>query len=192
MRTVAILLLAAASSCDAPRVVAVGDSITYGLNATSAPPKPWTDVLAASGYSVVNQGVPSDTACHMVERGSEADAVYDAKAFSNTAILFAGINDLSLGATPEAAAACIRQWTRDRVAHGWRVYVIPPTPAATVDDAQRKALVALEVAGVPGATVIDIEALDPGLMDPALRWDGVHFTDEGYARIGADVKGAMK
>lgn len=162
------------------RVLALGDSLTYGQGA--APEAAWPARLAAlSGWQVENAGVNGDTAAGALERlgpllaAERRDAV----------LVGIGGNDMLRGAPRAATLAALRALLRDAKAHAGHVALIAtpePAPLRAAIGRLADAPLYAEAAEAEGVLLLpDLYA--EVLSDAALRADAIHANAAGYARI---------
>jgi lysophospholipase L1-like esterase len=107
----------------------------------------------------------------------------------NTAIVFAGVNDVSAGRTAAAALVNLQDAVNRLNAVGYRVIVINELRNTANSNAAMDAYRAA-FATVTGATVIDPMSV-PALTDPtntAIFPDGLHFSTQGSAIMAAFVE----
>ncbi|MDH5286964.1 MAG: GDSL-type esterase/lipase family protein [Betaproteobacteria bacterium] len=165
------------------RVIALGDSLTYGTGAS--PAESWPALLAQrSGWQVENAGVPGETAAQACER------LPDLLAANRPALVLVlvGGNDF-LRRTPDAGvrdalAACVAEARAAAVP-----IVLLPVPRLGVGGLANAPLYA-EAAKSLGTPLVDAGLAD-ALAKPALRADAVHPNAAGYRavaeRIGAGL-----
>ena len=172
----------AATAALAPdaRVLAIGDSLTFGHGA--APQAGWPARLAElTGWQVENAGINGDTSAGALARlpALLAGEPYDA------ILIGIGGNDMLRGVPPAATRDNLAALVDQARAHTPHVALLA-TPAP---DAMRAAIGALsdapfyaEVAQAQQVLLI-ADVYSEVLSDAALRADRIHANAEGYARI---------
>jgi acyl-CoA hydrolase len=185
-------LLLAACSGDAPTlsplpggatVLALGDSLTWGTGAT--PETSWPTVLAAAtGWNVVNAGVPGETAAQGCAR---LPALIDDTRPALVLVMLGG-NDF-LRRAPAAVverglAACVES---ARAAKLPLVLLTVPQPALTGATETPLYQRFGKSSGVP---VVD-SGLAGLLRDAAKRADPVHLNAEGYRELAANIRAGL-
>lgn len=174
---------------DNARVLALGDSLTFGQGA--APEQSWPAQLAArSGWTVVNAGLNGDTAAGAQARLGPLLAAerYDA------VLVGIGGNDMLRGLPREQTVAALRALLRAAQAHTAHVGLLAtPAPAALraalgrLSDAPFYA----ELADEEGVLLLpDLYA--EVLSDAALRSDTIHANAAGYARIAERLAALLR
>ncbi len=174
---------------DGARVLALGDSLTFGQGA--APEQAWPAQLAArSGWTVVNAGLNGDTAAGAQARLGPLLAAerYDA------VLVGIGGNDMLRGQPREQTVAALRALLRAAKAHTAHVGLLAtPAPAALraalgrLSDAPFYA----ELAGEEGVLLLpDLYA--EVLSDATLRSDTIHANATGYARIAERLEALLR
>ncbi|HWH73634.1 MAG TPA: GDSL-type esterase/lipase family protein [Methylibium sp.] len=174
---------------DGARVLALGDSLTFGQGA--APEQAWPAQLAArSGWTVVNAGLNGDTAAGAQARLGPLLAAerYDA------VLVGIGGNDMLRGLPREQTVAALRALLRAAQAHTAHVGLLAtPAPAALraalgrLSDAPFYA----ELADEEGVLLLpDLYA--EVLSDAALRSDTIHANAAGYARIAERLAALLR
>jgi acyl-CoA thioesterase-1 len=185
-------LLLAACSGSAPTlspvpagatVLALGDSLTWGTGAT--PETSWPTVLAAAtGWNVVNAGVPGETAAQGCAR---LPALIDEGRPALLLVMLGG-NDF-LRRAPAAAverglATCVDS---ARAAKLPLVLLTVPQPALTGATETPLYQRFGKAAGVP---VVE-SGLAGLLRDAAKRADPVHLNAEGYRELAANIRAGL-
>lgn len=139
-------------------VVTLGDSITDGVTSTEGANRRWPDVLSrrllgqrgdsgVPAYGVLNHGISAnrvtsdrydgdglgdDTAGVSIQNRLDRDVF--AQTDARTLVLFAGINDIRWGATPEEVIAGMRTVANRAKARGLRVVGTTLTPCEGYQD----------------------------------------------------------
>jgi len=160
-------------------ILALGDSLTYGTGATPETSYP-AFLAATTGWTVVNGGVPGDTA----QQGCERMPALVAEHQPALILVFLGGNDIlrrrSAGAITEGLAACVH---------------------SAQADGKPLVLLAVPSFGITGFDDVPLFAefaegrklpwLSPGLgkllRDDALRADAIHLNADGYRALAANV-----
>ncbi len=171
------------------RVLALGDSLTFGYGAT--PPESWPAQLAGiTGWQIDNAGVNGDTSAGALQRlpGLLAAQRYDA------ILVGIGGNDMLRGVAVDATRANVAEILRLALAHTPHVALIA-TPAP---EALRAAMGSLSDAPFY-AEVSEAEKvlLLPGvyssvLSDAALRSDRIHANAKGYGQMAQALADKLK
>lgn len=187
---------AAATNRGRVRILAQGDSLTYGQDTTSPRGSPaindgyqrrsvrpypeYLGRLLGAGYTVVNHGYPGDRTVEGLARWApDLDA--------DVAILMYGTNDaLNYGGHPEGTVplelyrANLEKLIVRQASGGTRIIVIAPPPVADPTQDQRLLpyrRVAAQVARARKAMLVSVPRSDD------LWVDGVHFSPAGNARL---------
>jgi acyl-CoA thioesterase I len=183
-----VLLLLALASCGAPkvdalgpgsRVLALGDSLTYGTGAT--PETSYPAALAAmTKWTVVNAGVPGEVA----QQGCARLGPLIAEHRPELILVFLGGNDIlrrgSIQALNEGLAHCAE------VAHGAKVpmvlFAVPRFELAGFADSPI-------FANVAKSSKVDFLSPQLGklLSNEKLRADQVHLNADGYRALAGNV-----
>lgn len=160
-------------------VVALGDSLTYGTGATPDTSYP-AFLAAATRWSVINAGVPGDTA----EQGCARLEPLLIEHQPALVLVFLGGNDILRLRAPrllrDGLAACVRAAT----AAG--------TPLVLL------AVPTFGVTGIRDASIVEdfageakVPWLSPGLgqllRDDGMRSDAIHLNADGYRALAANV-----
>lgn len=161
------------------RVLALGDSLTYGTGAT--PQTAYPAALAAiTGWQVDNAGVPGEIAAQVCARAPEAIAA----SRPALVLVLAGGNDflrrLPDAGLREALAACIAH-----ARHAGVPVVLMPVPRLGLGGLDN-ARVYADVAGAHGVPLVD-PGLAGWLRSPALRADAVHLNADGYRAMARRI-----
>jgi acyl-CoA thioesterase I len=165
-------------------VLALGDSLTYGTGATPETSYP-VFLAATTGWTIVNGGVPGDTA----QQGCERMPALVAQHRPALILMFLGGNDIlrrrPASALTDGLAECVRTAKADGIPI---VLLAVPTFGITgFDDAPLFEAFA-EARKIPW--------LSPGLgkllRDDALRADAIHLNADGYRRLSANVASELR
>ena len=165
-------------------VLAFGDSVTHGTGA--GPGEDWPSLLApATGWNVVNAGVPGDTAL----AGKSRLPSLLARHRPALVLIEMGGNDFLRRRPQSQVKEDIRDLIRmTRQAGAQAVLVAVPEPsllgviAGLPDDAP----IYKELGEEEHVPVID-EVFADVLSDPALRADNIHPNAEGYRRMAVGI-----
>ncbi|MDH6592109.1 acyl-CoA thioesterase-1 [Variovorax sp. TBS-050B] len=166
------------------RVLAIGDSLTFGYGAPSE--AAWPVKLAElTGWQIENAGVNGDTSAGALER---LPALLSAASYDAILIGIGG-NDMLRGVPPAATRDNLAALVQQARAHTPHVALLA-TPAP---DAMRAAVGSLsdapfyeEVARSQQALLV-ADVYSRVLSDAALRSDRIHANAEGYARIAQQL-----
>ena len=185
--------------------MALGDSLTAGfmspVGASGSRYYPYTAVLEALagrglgegcgfGVVVVNQGVNGDSTDGMLERFDRSVAPEE----PDYVILWAGINDLYAGRSPEMVAGDLAELT-DRVTRIGAAPIlcaVTPVEGSPHINERIRALNALvrEQCDEGGFIYVDLYSAASGpdqRLDPRLSDDGVHLSQEGYRVVARTI-----
>src|SRR4030042_350541 len=185
--------------------VALGDSLTAGFMAPvgASGPRyyPYTVVLEAlarrglgegCGFRVVvvNQGVDGDSTDGMLERFDRSVAREE----PDYVILWAGINDLYAGRSPEHVAGNVAELTEriTRIGAAPILCAVTPVEGSPHLNERIRALNALvrEQCDEGGFSYVDLYSATSGpdqRLDPRLSDDGGHLRQEGYRGGGGGL-----
>ncbi len=175
---------------DSNLLVAMGDSITWGVNTT-----PYPAYLAQYlGKTVANEGVSGE---HAYEARLRVDGVL-ANYKPGYLLILCGANDLFHGLSAEEIVADLRYMVRAAIASKTIPVLATLTPMVrshSIFDAGAK-YVNIQIrsmASSEGVTLVDLEQVfgnrdadaDPYVLDADdyLQWDGVHPNEEGSRQI---------
>lgn len=161
-------------------VLALGDSVTFGTGA--APGEDWPTILAAAtGWQVVNAGVPGDTAQAAQARLPALLAQHRPA----LVIIEIGGNDFLRRRPAAAVKSDLRSLLQSALAVGAQV-VLVAVPAlslmAAVAGRPSDAALYAELAEEEGVALVP-EVLSDVLGDPALRADPIHPNAAGYRQM---------
>jgi lysophospholipase L1-like esterase len=165
-------------------VLALGDSLTFGTGAPAEAAWP-ARLAAATGWNVINAGVPSDTSAQARARLAPLLAEHQPR----LTLLSIGGNDL-LRQVPEAEvrANIAAMLGEIRAAGGEVVLIAVPRPAVmaallrSLDDHPLYAALATDH-GVP----LFAGGWAKVLSDPSLKADQIHANAAGYERFARDL-----
>lgn len=182
-----------------PRVVMLGDSITFHWPAESAP--------ALAGVRIVNRGIPGQTTAQMLLR-FEDDVVALEPA---TVVILAGTNDLrNLNRPPRSLDATVRQIARNvtamaDIADARRIRVllcaIPPVDAdqarserdpSTIIAANQWLRRFAAARGYPFVDYYKAMVGADGLVRPEYTSDGLHLTPAAYETLEGLLQQALQ
>ena len=164
-------------------VLALGDSLTWGTGATTE--TSWPSVLgAATGWNVVNAGVPGETAAQGCAR---LPALID-EVRPELALVMLGGNDF-LRRAPAAAverglAACVDSARAAKLPLVLLTVPQPSLPGAT------ETPLYLRFGKSSGVPVVD-SGLAELLRDATKRADPVHLNAEGYRKLAANIRAGL-
>lgn len=175
---------------DSNLVVAMGDSITWGVNGT-----PYSTYLSEYlGKPVANEGVSGE---HAYEGRQRVDGVLAHYKPGFVLILY-GANDLLHGLSAEEIVADLRYMVRSAIANKTIPVVATLTPMvrshSVFDDGAKYVNIQIRsMARSEGVTLVDLERVfgnrdadaDPYVLDADdyLQWDGLHPNDAGTRQI---------
>lgn len=170
-------------------VLAFGDSVTFGTGA--GPGEDWPTLLAAAtGWRIVNAGVPGDTA----QNGRERIGSLLAEHRPALVIVEIGGNDFLRRRAPSAVKEDVRAIVRRAKDSGAQVVLVAVPELSLLgaltrrpDDAPLYAELAKEE-GVP--LVADVFA--DILGKPELCADQIHPNAAGYRRMAEGIAGALR
>jgi len=165
-------------------VLALGDSLTYGTGATPETSYP-AFLAGTTGWTIVNGGVPGDTAQQGCERMPELVAQHRPALI----LVFLGGNDIlrrrPASALTDGLAECVRSAKADGIP---LVLLAVPTFGITgFDDAPLFAAFA-EAQKIPWFS----PGLGKLLRDDALRADAIHLNAAGYRALAANVENELQ
>lgn len=185
--------------------VALGDSMTAGFMSPVGYSGPryytYTAILEAlmrgglgtgCGFNVVvvNKGVSGDSTDGMLERFDHSVAREE----PDYVILWAGINDLYAGASPEHVAGNIAELTERTLLIGAEpvVCAVTPVEGSPHFNEQIRALNALirehcEAEELPYVDLFSATANPEQRLDPRYSDDGVHLSQEGYTVVAHTI-----
>lgn len=183
-------VLVGTAACDtAPRlaavapgqtVLALGDSVTHGTGA--GPSEDWPSLVAqATGWQVVNAGVPGDTAQLAQQRLAPLLEAHRPALL----ILEIGGNDLLRRRPPAEVKADLRAMLHTARAAGVATVLVAvpePTLLGALAGRVRDAELYAEVAKEEGVALVP-EVLAQVLSEPAWRADPIHPNAAGYRRL---------
>ena len=179
---------AAALKPDA-RVLALGDSLTFGYGAP--PSAAWPMKLGElTGWQIENEGLNGDTSAGALERLTAllAAGSYDA------ILIGIGGNDMLRGVSPSATRENLASLVSQARAHTPYVALLA-TPAP---DAMRAAVGSLsdapfyEEIAKSGQALLVANVYSSVLSDASLRSDRIHANAEGYARVAQQLAEQLK
>lgn len=179
---------AAALKSDA-RVLALGDSLTFGYGAP--PEAAWPVKLGElTGWQIENAGLNGDTSAGALERLAPllAAGSYDA------VLIGIGGNDMLRGVSPAATRENLAALVSQARAHTPYVALLAtPSPDAmrAVVGSLSDALLYEEVAK-SGQALLVPNVYSSVLSDASLRSDRIHANAEGYARIAQQLADQLK
>ena len=164
-------LIAPAAATDRP-ILALGDSLTYGIGGSGSS---YPAVLEAlSGRRVVNAGSPGDTTADGLARIDTSLA----SGQPALVLLCLGINDLLRQVPVQAIERNLEQLAARVDAAGARLVVIA---VAAPGDATAHPLFAR--LALPATAVLDADALVALQSNPRWKADTVHLNAEGYRAL---------
>jgi acyl-CoA hydrolase len=165
-------------------VVAFGDSVTYGTGAAAG--EDWPSRLAAlSGWTVVNAGVPGETA---EQARGRIDAVL-ARYEPALVVIEIGGNDFLRRRPPEAVKADVRRIVRSVRQHGAQAVLVAVPQVSLlgiVSGAKRDAPIYRELAREDGVPLVE-KVFSEILSRPELCADRIHPNAEGYRTMAATI-----
>lgn len=170
-------------------VLAFGDSVTYGTGA--GPGEDWpTRLAAATGWRVINAGLPGDTAAAAGERlapllAAEPPALV---------IVELGGNDFLRRRPSTAVKEDIRQIVRRAAAGGARVVLVAVPELSLLGALTRRpsdSPIYRELADEEGIPVIETVFSDI-LGQPELCADQIHQNAEGYRRMAEGLLAGLR
>ncbi len=170
-------------------VLAFGDSVTYGTGA--GPGEDWpTRLAAATGWRVINAGLPGDTAAAAGERlppllAAEPPALV---------IVELGGNDFLRRRPSTAVKEDLRQIVRRAVASGARVVLVAVPELSLLGALTRRpsdSPIYRELADEEGIPVIESVFSDI-LGQPELCADQIHPNAEGYRRMADGLLAGLR
>jgi acyl-CoA thioesterase I len=163
-------------------VVAFGDSVTYGTGARAG--EDWPSRLAAlSGWTVINAGVPGETAEQARDR---IDAVLT-KYQPALVIIEIGGNDFLRRRLPEAVKADVRRIVQSVREHGAQAVLVAVPQVSLfgiVSGSMSDAPLYRELAREDGIPVVE-KVFAEILSRPELCADQIHPNAEGYRKMAA-------
>lgn len=114
------------TQAETPKVLCLGDSITYGSTQQGRLTNPYPSTLQTlTGYSVTNAGIAGDTTLGMLNRWNMQ---YKNQGYS-IVITMGGLNDLWQSRTPSQIEATLASIWQSALADGCQVYALTITPA---------------------------------------------------------------
>jgi acyl-CoA thioesterase I len=165
-------------------VVAFGDSVTYGTGAAAG--EDWPSRLAAlSGWTVINAGVPGETAEQARDRIDAVLTQYQPA----LVIIEIGGNDFLRRRPPEAVKADVRRITqsvRQQGAQAVLVAVPQVSLLGIVSGAKSDAPLYRELAREDGIPVVE-KVFAEILSRPEWCADQIHPNAEGYRTMAATI-----
>ncbi|WP_369645757.1 GDSL-type esterase/lipase family protein [Variovorax sp. V118] len=172
------------------RVLALGDSLTFGYGAS--PETAWPAKLGElTGWQVENAGVNGDTSAGALER---LPALLSANSYDAILIGIGG-NDMLRGVSPASTRENLAALIEQARAHTSHVAVLA-TPAP---DAMRAVVGSLsdapfyeEVVGKSGQALLVAGVYSSVLSDAALRSDRIHANAKGYAQVAQQLAEQLK
>ncbi|WP_369630780.1 MULTISPECIES: GDSL-type esterase/lipase family protein [unclassified Variovorax] len=172
------------------RVLALGDSLTFGYGAS--PDTAWPAKLGElTGWQVENAGVNGDTSAGALER---LPALLSAGSYDAILIGIGG-NDMLRGVSPASTRENLTALIEQARAHTPHVAVLA-TPAP---DAMRAVVGSLsdapfyeEVVGKSGQALLVAGVYSSVLSDAALRSDRIHANAKGYAQVAEQLAAQLK
>lgn len=206
-------------------VVTYGDSITDGLRSSRDSHTRWPDVLGArlhesadlptlgvlnlgvAGNRITSDGYPGEgvsTYASGVSMLHRAQRDVFAQNGVEAVVVFAGINDLRWGASPDVVIAGLGRLARTAEEHGVRVFVATLAPCAggsrctpQVEEGRQRVNAHLRAeAGDPGSVFTGVWDFDAVLRDPAVpermrpefdSGDQLHPNDAGLRAVAESV-----
>jgi lysophospholipase L1-like esterase len=175
---------------DSNLIVAMGDSITWGVDTT-----PYPEYLAQFlGKTVANEGVSGE---HAYEGRVRVDGVL-ANYKPGVLLILYGANDLFHGLSAEEIVADLRYMVRAAIASKTIPVLATLTPMvrshSIFDGGAKHVNIQIRsMASSEGARLVDLERVfgnrdadaDPYVLDANdyLQWDGVHPNEEGSRQI---------
>lgn len=171
------------------RVLALGDSLTFGYGAS--PDAAWPVKLGElTGWQVENAGINGDTSAGALERLPSllAAGSYDA------ILIGIGGNDMLRGVSPSATRDNIAALLSQARAHTPHVALLA-TPAP---DAMRAAVGSLsdasfyEEVAKSGQALLVANVYSSVLSDASLRSDRIHANAQGYAKVAQQLADQLK
>ena len=183
------------------KIIAIGDSLTYGYGVWSS--RCWVTLLAeATGIRALNHGINGDTSGYMLDR-ARRHVIPDKADPGDIVIIMGGANDvLMYGADENDVANIIKiaELAKSKgctpiigIQPGFRpsyyAFYGPLDPDKLNSNFDRFAELLLKEADSRGITTFDLRQV---LADPELFEDGVHPTDEGHKLIKDTVLQVLK
>ena len=171
------------------RVLALGDSLTFGYGAT--PEQSWPTILAQlTGWQVDNEGVNGDTSAGALQRLTAllAAGSYDA------VLVGIGGNDMLRGMSQQATRDNVAAIVRAALAHTTHVALIAtpaPEPLRAAAGSLSDAGFYEEVAKAEQALLIP-DVYSSVLSDASLRSDRIHANAQGYAVVAQQLADKLK
>jgi acyl-CoA thioesterase-1 len=171
------------------RVLALGDSLTFGYGAS--PEAAWPVKLGElTGWQVENAGINGDTSAGALERLPSllAASSYDA------ILIGIGGNDMLRGVSPAATRSNLAALVAQARAHTSHVALLA-TPAP---DAMRAAIGSLSDAPVyeevakSGQALLLANVYSSVLSDASLRSDRIHANARGYEKVAQQLADQLK
>ncbi|MFH0132943.1 GDSL-type esterase/lipase family protein [Variovorax sp. VaC1] len=171
------------------RVLALGDSLTFGYGAS--PDAAWPVKLGAlTGWQVENAGINGDTSAGALERlpAQLSASSYDA------ILIGIGGNDMLRGVSPAATRSNLTALVAQARAHTSHVALLA-TPAP---DAMRAAIGSLSDAPVyeevakSGQALLVANVYSSVLSDASLRSDRIHANARGYEKVAQQLADQLK
>ena len=175
------------------RILCFGDSNTYGFDPRSFSgsryPAPWPTLLAENGWEVENAGMNGRTipaaACLPPPR-SDTDLL----------VVMLGSNDLLQGCSAPETAARMEAFL-SRLCPVWRhILLVAPPPMQRGEWVTQTRLLS-DSAALPAlyrdlAQRLGVAFADAGAWGVALRFDGVHFTEDGHRTFARELAPALR
>lgn len=164
------------------KIVAIGDSITYGF--PYSPTVSWVQLTSeARGIPIINKGINGNTTADMAAR-FERDVL---RLMPSHVIIMGGTNDACAGMEAEAVAENICYMVNAAQQRGITPIIGLPIPCIYQQDEYMLGLYRedmREYAQTNGLSMIDFHAafLRPGSRQPELTYyaDGLHPNERGY------------
>ena len=164
------------------KIVAVGDSITYGF--PYLPNASWVHLVASElGIQIINKGINGDTTAGMLDR-FRSDVL---KHKPSHVIIMGGANDAFAGAEAEKVVHNIRLMAELALDHGVMPMIGLPTPCNFLSE--ERLLMQYRMAMKKYAVTNGIKIIDfySGIVDKYtgeiklwLDYDGIHPNEAGY------------
>ncbi len=171
------------------KVLALGDSITFGTGASAG--EDWPRLLGnLTGWHIVNAGVPGDTAQNVRSRIGPLLNEHQ----PTLVIIELGGNDFLRRRSPALVKEDLRDIVRQaQAASAMVVLVAVPAPSLLAAAASRLSDAPLysELAQEEGVACVEA-VLSEVLSDPALRADPIHPNAQGYRQLGEGIYQRLK
>ena len=165
-------------------VLALGDSLTFGTGATDDTSYPAV-LAAATGWSIVNAGVPGDTA----QQGCNRLQPLLDEHRPRLVLVFLGGNDILRRQSAQTMTAGLAHCVRDAKAAGVPLvlFAVPKFDLTGFSDTP----VFAEFATSSGVQFLS-PRLGALLRDDAMRSDSVHLNANGYRALATNVADGLR